>query len=99
MSAAKLHEFGTNALIEELWQRGDLPLALKEFELRQTWRVGTARYFPKVRERRIWRQRLLTPICWLAGHRWGLIRPIVPNPYATESWVEGCGRCSAVRRA
>jgi hypothetical protein len=49
---------------------------------------------PNVREQRIWRRFWLTPICLIRGHIPALIRPIVPNPYATESWVEGCGRCS-----
>lgn len=35
-----IHIVGTNALIEEMWQRGDLYLALKEFKFRAAARVG-----------------------------------------------------------
>lgn len=35
-----IHTVGTSALIEELWQRGDLDLALKEFERRSVARAA-----------------------------------------------------------
>lgn len=37
-----LAAFGTNALIHELWERGDLELALQEFKRRQAYRVARA---------------------------------------------------------
>lgn len=43
-----IHIVGTNALIEELWQRGDLDLALREFKRRSAARPASGRYWVRL---------------------------------------------------
>lgn len=58
-----IHTVGTNALIEELWERGDLDLALREFKNRSAARAA-------IGPRRWWSRFRLGPRVWGLSGKW-----------------------------